>query len=89
MGVGIYGDHLETPEGSLVPAPGGCHPALEEVREELLASDAHELTLWIGDSMKHFRRGIVGAVDGSGRQWIWAIWVDELGRGLGGQAVLV
>lgn len=89
MGVGVYGDHLETPEGSLVPAPGGCHPALEEVRDILLTTEEPEITLFIGDSLKHFRRGIVGAVDGTGRSWIWAIWVDELGRGLGGQAVLV
>lgn len=32
----VYGDHLETQDGTLVPGPGGCHPALRHVAESIV-----------------------------------------------------
>lgn len=32
----VYGDHVELMDGTLVPGPGGCHPALESCRDVVL-----------------------------------------------------
>lgn len=87
----IYGDHIEDQHGHLIPAPMGFHPALAEIRDELLAqeADTHEVALWIGTQLLHFRRGMIAASDVEGGNWLWCIWIDECGRGVGGQAVLV
>lgn len=87
--VTLYGDHIEDPGGHLVPAPRGCHPALLGVRDKLLATAEPEIELLMGDRWVHFHRGLVLAIDSDNRQWVWAVWVDDLGRGVGGEAILV
>lgn len=92
--VTTYGDHIEDPDGHLIPGPLAYHPALEEVRDILVRKSGlddtwHELTLFVGNAPIRFRRGLIAASDASGRQWIWVVWVDEFGRGVAGKALQV
>lgn len=43
----VYGDHVELMDGTLVPGPGGYHPALESCRDVVLRHGRNSLEVQV------------------------------------------